>query len=155
MLLPLSSGYLITFGAYHQHIPMQVHQPFVHIDIVFCGRMAQIYQLDTPHRFSRLVQIGINKFCPFVFFCLADLGKTIAGQIDKIKSVVVDAIKNQGRVLPGLLLVRARLLRLTNLLISDDLPTLLRPASAISGRWSAGYCFGPTALMTNSAFFIT
>ena len=37
------------------------------------------------------------------------------------------------------------------LLMKEDLPTLERPARATSGKASCGYCFGLTALMTNSA----
>jgi hypothetical protein len=39
-------------------------------------------------------------------------------------------------------------------LIKDDLPTLERPAKAISGIEACGYCGGQTALLINSKLVI-
>src|SRR4030066_2220109 len=58
------------------------------------------------------------------------------------------------RVLPGWLLVLASPFLLTKVFMSDDLPTLLRPMSAISGRSSASHWSGVTALFINSALVI-
>jgi hypothetical protein len=54
-------------------------------------------------------------------------------------------------VRPGLELVFTRFLRPNNELIREDLPTLERPANAISGGPGRGYWAGFTALVTNSA----
>ena len=54
-------------------------------------------------------------------------------------------------VRPGVELVLTRCLRLTRVLISDDLPSLERPVKAISGKAAEGYWDGLTALLTNSA----
>src|SRR5512137_216489 len=54
-------------------------------------------------------------------------------------------------VLPGVALVLTRLFRFRNALIREDLPTFERPEKAIWGRSSSGNCFGPAALVTNSA----
>src|SRR5699024_8971898 len=58
------------------------------------------------------------------------------------------------RVFPGLAEVRTRFFRLIKRLINEDLPTLERPASAISDNTSCGYCSALTALMIYSALFI-
>src|SRR5574341_1709207 len=54
-------------------------------------------------------------------------------------------------VLPGVALVLTRLFRCRSALMRDDLPTFERPAKATWGLESMGNCFGPGALMTNSA----
>jgi hypothetical protein len=54
-------------------------------------------------------------------------------------------------VRPGVELVFTRRLRLTRVLIRLDLPTLERPAKAISGYFTGGYWAGLVALVTNSA----
>ena len=50
-----------------------------------------------------------------------------------------------------LALILASLFRLHSLLISEDFPTLDRPANTISGYPFWGYCFFDTAEITNSA----
>ena len=57
-------------------------------------------------------------------------------------------------VRPGVELVFTRRLRFKSVLISEDLPTLERPAKAISGKSVEGYWDGLTALLTNSADFM-
>jgi hypothetical protein len=52
------------------------------------------------------------------------------------------------------LLILAKVLRPTSVLIKDDLPTLERPTKAISGSVAGGYCGGQTALFINSALII-
>ena len=54
-------------------------------------------------------------------------------------------------VRPGVRDVFTRRLRLINVLIKEDFPTLDRPAKAISGRFPGGYCDGWVALVTNLA----
>src|SRR5262249_7704961 len=58
--------------------------------------------------------------------------------------------KTSPRVRPGVRDVRARPCRPTSVLITDDLPTLERPAKAISGGPSGGPLSGPTARASNS-----
>jgi hypothetical protein len=69
-------------------------------------------------------------------------------------SAVVTRKKFRMRVLPGVWLTLARLLRFNKELISEDLPTFDRPTKAISGRRSWGNCSGLSQLLTNSAEMI-
>jgi len=55
-------------------------------------------------------------------------------------------------VRPGVLLVRARALRATSALIALDLPTLERPAKAISGGPGGGKSATRPAAHTNDAW---
>ena len=57
------------------------------------------------------------------------------------------------RVRPGVELVFTNRLRWMRVLIREDLPTLDRPANAISGKLAGGYWDGLTALFTNTADF--
>jgi hypothetical protein len=54
-------------------------------------------------------------------------------------------------VFPGLPDVFAKAFRSTNILISDDLPTLDRPMNAYSGMGSLGHLATLELLITNSA----
>ena len=54
-------------------------------------------------------------------------------------------------VLPGVDEVRARLRRSVRALMSDDLPTLLRPMKAYSGRLVLGHCSWEALLPIYSA----
>jgi len=57
-------------------------------------------------------------------------------------------------VRPGVELVFTRRFLFTRVFIREDLPTLERPAKAISGKTAGGYWDGLTALVTNSADLI-
>ena len=92
MFQPLAFGNFITFGGYNQHIFMHMHQPLVHIDIIFCWRMTQIHQLNDTAQVFPFGEIRIDKFGPFIFFRLAHLSKPIARQVNKIKHIVVDFV---------------------------------------------------------------
>jgi hypothetical protein len=54
-------------------------------------------------------------------------------------------------VLPGVLLTFTSPFRPTKELISEDFPTLDRPANAISGNEDIGNCFGSAAEIRNFA----
>ena len=55
-------------------------------------------------------------------------------------------------VLPGVELVLARFVRLNTEFIRDDVPTLERPITAISGSLNLGCCTESVRLQTNSMF---
>ena len=75
---------------------------------------------------------------------LRSLGETVSRQIaDNQPTAEIEKIKFPGAA--GVFDVRARFLVPVSALISDDLPTLERPAKQISNRPFAGNCRGSTA----------
>ena len=55
--------------------------------------------------------------------------------------------------MPGSLLVLASFFLLIKVFINEDLPTLDFPTNTTSGKLVEGYCFGPTAEISNFGSF--
>ena len=84
---------------------------------------------------------------------LRGAGIAVAGQVDQIPTVV-DAEMVDKPCLPGVPETLASPWRPVSMLMSDDLPTLLRPMNAMSGRVSFGTCAMRSEEHLNWAFRI-
>ncbi len=131
-----------------------MRKPVPQGQIIFTGIAPDIQNKNDQSQAQPLPQVGLNHIAPVFFHRLSNLGKTIAGQINKrnlfIDREEIDELRPP-RSITGFL---ARVLRPTKVLIKDDLPTLERPTKAISGIVAGGYCGGQTALLINSVLVI-
>lgn len=83
------------------------------------------------------------------------LGKTIAREIDQIPLSVDEEMVDKQLFFPVSGEVMASPFFPVSILIREDLPTLLRPIKAYSGRSPVGHFFTFVLLITNSALLIS
>ncbi len=125
---------LVGLGKHQAIAHRSLIQHLHHLVIDILEAVTRIDEDERPLQHRTTAQIVVHKITPFADNILGRLGESVAGHVDEPQHDGFTGIeKLSSCVRPGVLDVRARLLRLVNALSNDDLPTLERPANATSG----------------------
>ena len=128
---------LIAFRTDDEERQVTLDKEVNHIEIVRSRLMAHIENLDDERHVALCSKISLPSASPSAAFR--------SGKPWRSRSPAGPPKRHSGRrkklivaVLPGVALTRASALRLTSLLISEDLPTLDLPEKTISGKSDFG-----------------